>query len=151
MTITGKTARAHVHRQRALNEGIVVGGATVRNDRPRLDVRLPGFAHLSPRRIMLTRGEAPEGWGKLAGPQAVADLLPMQYVYVEGGAATAHAFLTAGLVDELHVYCAPHELGGGIPAYGPLGPAVDGAPPPGFTCVDRRVLGGDRLLVYRPA
>ncbi|MEO7553740.1 MAG: bifunctional diaminohydroxyphosphoribosylaminopyrimidine deaminase/5-amino-6-(5-phosphoribosylamino)uracil reductase RibD [Alteraurantiacibacter sp.] len=149
VAITGEVARAHVHRQRALAEGIVIGGGTLRTDRPRLDVRLPGLEHLSPRRFVLTRGAAPEGWAKLASPPAIADLLPMQHLYVEGGAATAAAFLQAGLVDELHIYRAPHDLGSGIPAYGPLGPAVDGAPPPGFAIVDRRALGSDMLMVYR--
>lgn len=151
VAITGPIARAHVHRQRALNEAIVVGSGTLRADAPRLNVRLPGLANLSPRRFVLTRWAAPDGWTALASPQAVAGLLPMQYVYVEGGAATAAAFLQAGLVDELHIYRAPHSLGSGIPAYGPLGPAVDGAPPPGFTLCDRRQLGDDVLLVYHPA
>lgn len=151
VAITGPIARAHVHRQRALNEAIVVGSGTLKADRPRLDVRLPGLAHLSPARFVLTQGAAPEGWTKLSNPQAIAKLLPMQYVYVEGGGATAHAFLQAGLVDELHIYRAPHALGSGIPAFGPLGPATDGAAPPGFSLTDRRQLGDDVLLVYHPA
>lgn len=150
VAITGAIARAHVHRQRALNEGIVVGSGTLRADNPRLDVRLPGLEGLSPARFVLTRGEAPAGWAALASPQAITSLLPMQYVYVEGGAATAAAFLQAGLVDELHIYAAPRSLGTGIPAYGPLGPATRGAPPPGFVLVDRRQLGADVLLVYQP-
>lgn len=151
VAITGPLARAHVHRQRALNEAIVVGSNTLKADSPRLDVRLPGLEHLSPRRFVLTHGPAPDGWTALPSPQAVAGLLPLQYVYVEGGAATAHAFLAAGLVDELHIYRAPQVLGTGIPAYGPLGPAKDGAPPPGFALSDRRQLGLDGLLVYHPA
>ncbi len=150
VTITGCVSRAHVHRQRALAEAIVIGGATLRNDSPRLDVRLPGVEDRSPKRFVLTRGEAPGGWSKLVSPQDVANLCPMQYCYVEGGAATAEAFITAGLVDELHIYCAPHSLGSGIPAYGNLGPAPDGAPPPGFSRVDRRRIGGDTLFIYRP-
>lgn len=149
MAITGEVARAHVHRQRALAEAIVVGGATLRRDAPQLTVRLPGLEHRSPRRFVLTRGAAPAGWDRLTSPQDIARLLPMQYVYVEGGAATAAAFLNAGLVDRLHIYCAPFDLGEGIPAYGPLGPAAHGAAPPGFACVDQRALGSDRLLVYR--
>jgi diaminohydroxyphosphoribosylaminopyrimidine deaminase / 5-amino-6-(5-phosphoribosylamino)uracil reductase len=150
VAITGPVARAHVHRQRAMAEAIVVGGATLRNDAPRLDVRLPGLEQRSPRRIVLTRGEAPAGWGRLARPEDVAQLLPMQHVYVEGGAATASAFLAAGLVDLLQVYCAPRDLGEGIPAYGPLGAAPGGSAPQGFTCVDRRRIGGDMLLTYLP-
>ena len=150
LTITGPVARAHVHRQRARAEAILVGGATLRRDAPRLDVRLPGLEALSPRRMVLTRGDAPPGWEKLASPQAIADLLPLQYLYVEGGAATAAAFLSAGLLDELHLYCAPLVLGDGIPAYGEWGAAAGGAPPPGFTCVDQRALGGDSLRIFRP-
>ena len=150
LAITGPVARAHAHRQRAMAEAIVVGGATLRNDAPRLDVRLPGLEQRSPRRFVLTRGQAPAGWERLARPGDVAGLLPMQYVYVEGGAATAAAFIQAGLVDLLQVYCAPHDLGEGILAYGPLGPAPGGSAPPGFTCVDRRRLGGDMLLTYLP-
>lgn len=150
VTITGEVARAHVHRQRALAEAIVVGGATLRNDNPRLDVRLPGLEGRSPKRFVLTRGQAPHGWGRLAGPQDIAGLCPMQYCYVEGGGATAEAFLNAGLVDELHIYCAPLRLGSGIPAYGNLDLAAEGAPPPGFSRVDRRRIGGDTLSIYRP-
>ncbi len=153
MAITGAVARAHVHRQRALAEAIVVGGATLRRDAPQLNVRLPGLEQCSPRRFVLTRGEAPAGWERLASPQAVFALAPMQYLYVEGGAATAAAFLEAGLVDLLQVYCAPLVLGSGIPAFGPLGPAVgpemEGAVPAGFACVDQRQLGSDRLFTYQ--
>lgn len=151
VAITGPIARAHVHRQRALSEAILVGSGTLRADRPRLDVRLPGLEQLSPARFVLTREPAPAGWQPVSSPQAIAALLPMQYLYVEGGAATAHAFLAAGLVDELHVYRAPGELGSGLAAYGPLGPAAGGAPPPGFTLSGCRQLGDDVLLVYHPA
>lgn len=151
VAITGAIARAHVHRERARAEGILVGGNTLRRDAPRLDVRLPGLEHLSPRRLVLTRGEAPAGWEKLASPQDVARLLPMQYLYVEGGAATAQAFLEAGLVDLLQLYCAPVSLGQGIPAYGALGTAADGTPPPGLAIVDQRRIGGDMLLTCKPA
>ncbi len=150
VVITGEAARAHVHRERARADAILVGAGTLRKDAPRLDVRLPGLEDRSPRRFVLTRGQAPEGWLTLARPQDIHELLPMQYLYIEGGAETAAAFLQAGLVDLLQVYCAPHDLGEGIPAYGTLGPAPGGAPPPGFTCVDRRRIGSDMLFAYRP-
>ncbi len=150
VAITGETARAHVHRERARAEAILVGGGTLRRDAPRLDVRLPGLEDRSPRRFVLTRGHAPEGWEALSSPDDVGELLPMQYLYVEGGAETAAAFLQAGLVDCLQIYCAPQDLGEGIPAYGALGAAPGGAPPPGFTCVDRRRIGGDMLFTYQP-
>lgn len=149
VAITGPVARAHVHRQRAMAEAILVGGGTLRRDAPQLDVRLPGLADRSPRRLVLTRGAAPAGWESLSSPQDIARLLPLQYLYVEGGAATAAAFLEAGLVDLLQIYCAPHDLGQGLPAYGPLGPAAYGAAPSGFACVDRRRIGSDMLLTYQ--
>ncbi|MEO6389122.1 MAG: bifunctional diaminohydroxyphosphoribosylaminopyrimidine deaminase/5-amino-6-(5-phosphoribosylamino)uracil reductase RibD, partial [Croceibacterium sp.] len=39
--ITGEPARAHVHRERARADAILVGGQTLRTDHPRLDARLP--------------------------------------------------------------------------------------------------------------
>lgn len=150
VAITGAIARAHVHRERARAEAILVGGGTLRRDAPQLDVRLPGLEHPSPRRLVLTRGAAPAGWEALETPHAIARLLPMQYLYVEGGAQTAQAFLEAGLVDLVQLYCAPRVLGEGIPAYGALGRAAYGTPPPGFAVVDRRQLGGDTLLTCMP-
>jgi diaminohydroxyphosphoribosylaminopyrimidine deaminase/5-amino-6-(5-phosphoribosylamino)uracil reductase len=150
VAITGEVARAHVHRERARAEAILVGGGTLRKDAPRLDVRLPGLEDRSPRRLVLTRGQAPEGWQALAGPEDICQLPPIQYLYVEGGAETAAAFLRAGLVDCLQIYCAPHDLGEGISAYGVLGPAPGGAAPSGFTCVDRRRIGSDMLFTYQP-
>lgn len=150
IAITGPAAHAHVHRHRALAEGICVGGATLRNDAPRLDVRLPGLEHRSPRRFVLTSGEAPQGWTRLAEPQAIHDLGDVQYLYVEGGGRTAQAFLEAGLVDLVMIYRADQALRGGIPAYGDFGPAGEGAPPPGFAVADQRRIGSDRLLTCLP-
>jgi diaminohydroxyphosphoribosylaminopyrimidine deaminase/5-amino-6-(5-phosphoribosylamino)uracil reductase len=48
--ITGEEARADVHRERARSDMILVGRGTFDADQPRLDVRLPGLEHLSPRR-----------------------------------------------------------------------------------------------------
>jgi len=149
--LTGEIARAHVHRQRALNEAICVGGNTLRNDAPRLDVRLHGLEDRSPRRLVLTRGHAPQGWARLPSPQGVFSLADMQYLYVEGGGATAATFLANGLVDELHLYEAPMTLGEGIPAYGEMGPAQLSNPPRGFVLADRRRLGNDMLFIYQPA
>jgi diaminohydroxyphosphoribosylaminopyrimidine deaminase/5-amino-6-(5-phosphoribosylamino)uracil reductase len=46
-------------------------------------------------------------------------------VLVEGGAALAASLLRAGLVDELHWFCAPKLIGGdGVDALGTLGVSV---------------------------
>ena len=60
--ITGEDARAHVHLERARSDMILVGRGTYLADAPRLDVRLPGLEDRSPRRALLTRGEAVDGW-----------------------------------------------------------------------------------------
>ena len=69
--ITGEDARRHVHVERARSDMILVGRGTYMADRPRLDVRLPGLEERSPRRALLTRGEAVEGWEVLSSPQDV--------------------------------------------------------------------------------
>jgi diaminohydroxyphosphoribosylaminopyrimidine deaminase/5-amino-6-(5-phosphoribosylamino)uracil reductase len=142
--ITGEAARAHAHRERARSDAILVGGGTLRVDAPRLDVRLPGLEERSPRRLVLTRGRAPEGWQALASPEAIGDLGDDQYLLVEGGAAAARAFLDAGLVDRMLIYRAPVAFGEGIAAF-------PGGMPEGWSRVDRRVLGNDTLEILEPA
>lgn len=114
--ITGDAARAHVHARRAKHDAILVGSGTWRKDAPRLDVRLPGIENRSPRRYVLTQGASPEGATALAAPDAVRALDTVQYLYVEGGAGAARAFLDADLVDRLELYRAPIEIGQGLPA-----------------------------------
>lgn len=146
--ITGEPARAHVHRERARCDAILVGGGTLRADEPRLDVRLPGLAERSPQRFALTSGAVPEGWQALARPEDIRNLAGVQYLFVEGGAAVAEAFLAAGLVDRLLLYRAPVAFGDGVAAFGNPGPA---GVPEGWRLTDRRRLGSDTLEVYHPA
>ncbi|NCP25194.1 MAG: bifunctional diaminohydroxyphosphoribosylaminopyrimidine deaminase/5-amino-6-(5-phosphoribosylamino)uracil reductase RibD [Erythrobacter sp.] len=117
--ITGPEARAHVHSRRALADAILVGGCTWRNDEPRLDVRLPGLADRSPERVALTRGTV-EGIRCIPSPEAIATLDALT-LYVEGGAATAAAFLAADLVGRLEIYRAPIVIGNGLPAITDIG------------------------------
>lgn len=51
--ITGDTARAHVHLERARHDAVMVGVATAIHDDPRLTCRLPGLAGRSPVRVVL--------------------------------------------------------------------------------------------------
>ena len=119
--ITGELARAHCHAIRAKNDAILVGGATWRADRPRLDVRLPGLAERSPRRILLSRGVKPDDVSIINRPSQISELEGVQYLYVEGGAKTAASFLKEDLVDELHIYRAPILIGDGMQGIGALG------------------------------
>lgn len=146
--ITGEAARAHVHAHRARHDAILVGGGTWRSDSPRLDVRLPGLKARSPQRVVLTRGAAPEGTVALPAPDAIAELDGVQYLYVEGGAQTAAAFLAADLVDELHLYTAPILIGDGLRALGPLGLASLAEAHGRWHLSERRQLGSDAFAAY---
>jgi diaminohydroxyphosphoribosylaminopyrimidine deaminase/5-amino-6-(5-phosphoribosylamino)uracil reductase len=106
--ITGERARAHGHIERARHQAILVGRGTLDADSPALDVRLPGLADRSPRKLLLTRGKAPEGWTAISSPEAIEDV---DSVLVEGGAAAASAFLAADRVDRLLLYRAPILIG----------------------------------------
>lgn len=151
--ITGARARAHAHLERARHEGIAVGQRTFATDAPRLDVRLAGLEDRAPRRFVLTHGAAPEGWERLAAPQAVAELAGVESLLVEGGAETAAAFLRAGLVDRLLLYRAPILLGGSArAALGDIGLADLAAAHGQWRLADSRMLGEDRMEVYlRPS
>ena len=146
--ITGEAARAHVHAQRARHDARLVGGGTWRSDSPRLDVRLPGLEARSPQRVVLTRGAAPEGTVALPAPEAIAGLDGVHYLYVEGGAQTAAAFLAADLVDELHLYTAPILIGDGLRALGPLGLASLAEVHGRGHLSERRQLGSDAFAAY---
>lgn len=146
--ITGAEARAHCHAMRARADAIVVGGGTLRADAPRLDVRLPGLEHRSPARWVLTRGAAPDGWQALPAPAAIADMDGVQYLFVEGGAKAAAAFLAADLVDRLLLYRAPIVIGGGQPCIADIGLGSLAAAHGKWHGTERRQLGNDTLEVY---
>ncbi|VWX55164.1 bifunctional diaminohydroxyphosphoribosylaminopyrimidine deaminase/5-amino-6-(5-phosphoribosylamino)uracil reductase RibD [Novosphingobium sp. 9U] len=146
--ITGEAARAHTHAMRARADAILVGGGTLRSDAPRLDVRLPGLADRSPQRWVLTRGVAPDGWHALSSPDALRSMMGVQYLFVEGGAGAASAFLAANAVDRLLIYRAPIVIGGGRPGIGNIGLATLSTAHGQWQLTDRRQLGPDTLEVY---
>ncbi|HEX7742388.1 MAG TPA: RibD family protein, partial [Sphingobium sp.] len=146
--ITGEAARAHAHLERARHDAILVGGGTLRADAPRLDVRLPGLTDRSPRRLLLSRGDAPEGWESIAQPEDIAALANVDHLLVEGGAEAAAAFLRVDLVDRLLLYRAPILIGAGLAAIGDIG-LTDLADAHGrWRLTDDRRLGEDGLEVY---
>ncbi len=149
--ITGDVARAHCHAMRAKSDAILVGGETLRRDKPRLDVRLPGIEARSPDRWVLSRGAAPDGWRALARPEDIGAMHDVQYLFVEGGAGTAAAFLSAGLVDRLLVYRAPIVVGGGLPGIGDIGLASLADAHGQWRLAEHRQLGSDALEVYERA
>jgi len=147
--ITADIARAHCHAMRAGADAILVGGGTWRADQPRLDVRLPGLAQRSPKRVVLTQGEAPGGVLAIASPFAISKLTQVMHLYVEGGAATAASFLAADLVDELHLYQAPIVIGSdGLSSIGALGLGDLASAHDRWRASDARILGRDRFTAY---
>lgn len=146
--ITGEDARAHVHLERAQCDMILVGRGTFLADQPRLDVRLPGLEERSPRRALLSRGEPVEGWEMLRSPEDVFRLHDVNDLLVEGGSATATAFLLADLVDRILLYRAPILIGEGRQSVGYIGLDAVGDAHGRWEPRDGRRLGIDRLEVY---
>jgi diaminohydroxyphosphoribosylaminopyrimidine deaminase/5-amino-6-(5-phosphoribosylamino)uracil reductase len=110
-------------------------------------VRLAGLGERSPERLVLTSGAVPQGWSSIPTPSAIFNL-PYQYLFVEGGAATAAAFLAADLVDRLLLYRAPILLGGGLPALADIGLASLSAAHGKWCLADRRSFAPDTLEIY---
>jgi diaminohydroxyphosphoribosylaminopyrimidine deaminase/5-amino-6-(5-phosphoribosylamino)uracil reductase len=146
--ITGVDARAHVHAERARTDMILVGRGTYDADRPQLDVRLPGLEERSPRRALLTRGNGVEGWERLGAPEEICKLQEVNDLLVEGGSATASAFLAADLVDRMLLYRAPILIGEGKSSIGYIGLTSIAEAHRRWRLADSRMLGIDRLEVY---
>jgi diaminohydroxyphosphoribosylaminopyrimidine deaminase/5-amino-6-(5-phosphoribosylamino)uracil reductase len=146
--ITGEDARAHVHLERAHSDMILVGRGTYLADAPRLDVRLPGLEERSPRRALLTRGEAVDGWEILRSPLDVYGLHDVNDLLVEGGSTTATAFLAEDLVDRILIYRAPILIGEGKSSFGYVGLEGIADAHGRWRVSDCRRLGVDRLEIY---
>lgn len=146
--ITGEDARRDVHLERAHSDMILVGRGTYMADRPQLDVRLPGLEERSPRRALLTRGGAVDGWEILKNPDDVYRLHDVNDLLVEGGSSTATAFLTEDLVDRILIYRAPIIVGEGKSSFGYVGLDAIADAHGRWRLVDERRLGVDRLEVY---
>lgn len=149
--ITSEAARAHGHLERARSNMILVGRGTVDADAPRLDVRLAGLEARSPLRAVLTRRAAPEGWQAFKSPEDICTRADAQYLMVEGGAETASAFLTAGLVDRLLIYRAPILIGRGKACLADIGLHRLADAHGQWQLVDRRPLGKDQFELYERA
>jgi diaminohydroxyphosphoribosylaminopyrimidine deaminase/5-amino-6-(5-phosphoribosylamino)uracil reductase len=146
--ITGEDARRDVHEERAHSDMILVGRGTYMADQPRLDVRLPGLEERAPRRALLTRGEAVDGWETLRNPHDVYGLHDVNDLLVEGGSATATTFLSEDLVDRILIYRAPIIVGEGKSSFGYVGLDAIADAHGRWDLVDERRLGVDRLEVY---
>lgn len=153
--ISGSDARAHVHLERAHSDMILVGRGTFEADSPSLDVRLPGLEFESPRRALLSRTlDAVPGWEMLREPSDIFRLHDVNDLLVEGGSATATAFLAEGLIDRILIYRAPIIVGDGRSSFGYVGLDAIADAHGQWRLVHEQRLGPDRLEVYervRPA
>ena len=148
--ITSDIARAHSHVERARCDAILVGAGTVLADNPQLNVRLAGLEAMHPRKVILGSSDAPTGWEVIRTPQDIAGL-GCNNLLVEGGAATASAFLRAGLVDRLLLYRAPILIGAGKACLTDIGLSQIADAHGCWQLLDSRYLGKDRLEVYQSA
>lgn len=134
--ITSDASRSHAHAVRARVDAILVGSGTVVADDPRLTARDPGGREPAVQPVPVVLGERDVPAGSRLGrnprtihvrsrdPRAALSALTdagLRHVLVEGGATVAGAFLSADLVDEVHLYLAPLLLGPGTPSVEGLG------------------------------
>jgi diaminohydroxyphosphoribosylaminopyrimidine deaminase/5-amino-6-(5-phosphoribosylamino)uracil reductase len=84
----------------------------------------------------------------ISAPGEIAALSGVDHLFVEGGAATASAFLKADLVDRLLLYRAPILIGAGKPALADIGLDTLAEAHGRWRITDSRMLGIDRLEVY---
>ncbi len=149
--ITGEPARHFAHALRAEADLILVGGGTLRADRPQLTNRLPGSTAPQPLRIALTSGPVPQGFTALPSLDALDGLcrdMQVNRILCEGGGALASALLAADWVDRLVLLRAPILIGRGI--------GLEALRPPSLADTHgrwqlegRRALGADVLEQYR--
>nr|WP_081448073.1 bifunctional diaminohydroxyphosphoribosylaminopyrimidine deaminase/5-amino-6-(5-phosphoribosylamino)uracil reductase RibD [Sanguibacter keddieii] len=171
--ITGPQSRAHAHTVRATVDAILVGTGTLLADDPTLTARppvpegevgdgVPEPAVHQPLRVVVGERAVADDARVRGGDGRFVHLathdvhevlarlaaLEVRHVLVEGGPTVATAFVTAGVVDEIHSYVAPVLVGDGRRAVGALGgQSIDDAVRWSTSTVER--LGEDVLLVAR--
>lgn len=158
--ITGAAAREDVQRLRQESDAVLVGAGTVRTDDPLLTVRgVDGTpAPRQPLRVVL--GTVPEGvrvapalalGGDLHDVLTELGRRQVLQVLVEGGAAVAHGFHGAGLVNRYVVYMAPAIFGGddAVPMFAGAGASTMAALWRG-RLVDVRRIGDDVRMDIEP-
>ncbi|MDD5597346.1 MAG: bifunctional diaminohydroxyphosphoribosylaminopyrimidine deaminase/5-amino-6-(5-phosphoribosylamino)uracil reductase RibD [Victivallaceae bacterium] len=127
--ITGPAARQRVQRLRKWCDAIMVGGETVRRDRPGLIVRDAGPDWRQPLKLIATLTMKdkdlleyfPDGSARAVSPYSPREWHKLMHglgrenitaVLIEGGGELAAAALNAGIVDKVEFHVAPKILGG---------------------------------------
>lgn len=125
--ITNEESRKNVHHERSIYDSILIGANTLKNDNPRLTIRLEGQIERCPYRIVIA--SQPDTSKDLFNDEfkdktiivngKLSDILNELYqkdimsIYVEGGAMIHSQFLSENLFDEISIYTAPKILGSG--------------------------------------
>ena len=146
--ITGERARAATHLARARSDAILVGRGTWEADRPALDVRLAGLEARSPRKLVLSGSGLADG-ESVSSPEDAVTMDGVNYLFVEGGARTAAAFLEADLVDTLMLHRAPILIGNGRASLADIGLGSLADAHGRWALTDARQLGSDRIEQYQ--
>ncbi|MFA6714856.1 MAG: bifunctional diaminohydroxyphosphoribosylaminopyrimidine deaminase/5-amino-6-(5-phosphoribosylamino)uracil reductase RibD [Victivallaceae bacterium] len=127
--ITGPAARQRVQRLRKWCDAIMVGGETVRKDRPGLIVRDAGPDWRQPLKLIATLTMKdkdlleyfPDGSARAVSPYSPKEWHKLMHdlgrekitaMLIEGGGELAAAALKAGIVDKVEFHVAPKILGG---------------------------------------
>jgi diaminohydroxyphosphoribosylaminopyrimidine deaminase/5-amino-6-(5-phosphoribosylamino)uracil reductase len=106
--ISNKNSLRYAHILRSRSDVIMVGSETFRKDRPRLNVRLPGYKGRQPVPIIVGSQNRKVNLKKLLLELGEAGF---QSILVEGGGVLQTELINAGLIDYLIVFIAPKLLG----------------------------------------
>ena len=163
--ITGPATREKVHQDRSEHDAIVVGTNTVRVDDPSLTARTPSGDLYDRQPLAVAAGNTelpatarvrahPGGFRHVPGHDPLALLRELfaegiRSVYVEGGPTLASAFITAGVVDEIHITVGPMLIGGPMMAVRDLGVSTM-SEVIGIDLRDITRLGDDIVVTARP-
>lgn len=127
--LTSPAARLAAHELRWESDAILVGAETVRQDNPKLTVRLPGYrGKIQPWRVVMTRsGKFPKGLHLFSDThrdrtlvfknQALREVVSalgemnISHLLIEGGGKTLTEAFRAGLVNEVAFFIAPAVMG----------------------------------------
>lgn len=125
--ITSAQSRTHVQMLRCEFDAILTGIGTVLADDPLLTVRVPGFEHCAPVRVVMDRHKRlPESsqlvktsasipvWTFDQSLEKTIDLITEKGItrlLVEAGQGINTSFMESGLVDRIYWYKAPHHIG----------------------------------------
>lgn len=160
--ITGERAREHVHYLRSLHQGVMTGGETVRQDNPKLNVRLQDFQGEQPFRIVFTKtGNLPSHLSLFSDElkdktivyknvplkEALQDLFSKGFInlMLEAGSCLATEFMKEDLIDRISLYQNPSFIGNGKSFLGNLD-LISLNSRPTLKNIESEWLGGDLYI-----